>query len=47
MKCKVDLLEISIVKSHPPRGAWIEITMPDSSCARVRSHPPRGAWIEM
>ena len=25
LKCKVDLLEISIVKSRPARGAWVEM----------------------
>ena len=34
-------------KSHPARGAWIEIV--NHSCATMStpSHPARGAWIEM
>ena len=35
-------------RSHPSRGAWIEIlTLVVSSLLKVKSHPSRGAWIEM
>ena len=38
---------VDVIKSHPVRGAWIEILY-----ARIRrfsfsSHPVRGAWIEI
>ena len=35
------------VKSHPARGAWIEITAVLTADGDVVSHPARGAWIEM
>ena len=35
-------------KSHPARGAWIEIRNYISEALyRKKSHPARGAWIEM
>ena len=34
-------------KSHPARGAWIEIVWyEDMSESAEKSHPARGAWIE-
>ena len=34
-------------KSHPARGAWIEIFCVASVAFAAKSHPARGAWIEM
>ena len=34
-------------RSHPARGAWIEIPCPVKDTSATRSHPARGAWIEM
>ena len=34
-------------KSHPSRGAWIEIRETNRTTSRYESHPSRGAWIEM
>ena len=35
-------------KSHPARGAWIEICSGISGCVSSgTSHPARGAWIEI
>ena len=48
MKLLWDSLNIQDMKSHPARGAWIEITVPMRVFAcRQESHPARGAWIEM
>ena len=36
------------IKSHPARGAWIEIHLRQSGTFQnAQSHPARGAWIEM
>ena len=35
-------------KSHPVRGAWIEISKrKENNKMGIKSHPVRGAWIEM
>ena len=34
-------------KSHPSRGAWIEMHIEPSAILDVESHPSRGAWIEI
>ena len=34
-------------KSHPARGAWIEIGDKPITHMATQSHPARGAWIEM
>ena len=35
-------------KSHPPRGAWIEICLSHQRREAIpASHPTRGAWIEI
>ena len=34
-------------KSHPARGAWIEIAPDVLVNASGESHPARGAWIEI
>ena len=34
-------------RSHPSRGAWIEIKRINVNPKIYRSHPSRGAWIEM
>ena len=38
---------ISTERSHPSRGAWIEITPWEWKPNKVVSHPSRGAWIEI
>ena len=35
------------VRSHPVRGAWIEIVKAQIDWLKQRSHPVRGAWIEI
>ena len=38
----------AIVRSHPSRGAWIEIVAHDFIASiSMPSHPSRGAWIEI
>ena len=37
----------SAARSHPSRGAWIEILLRRPIPGRPVSHPSRGAWIEM
>ncbi len=34
-------------KSHPVRGAWIEMRNIYSTPVPKKSHPVRGAWIEI
>ena len=34
-------------KSHPTRGAWIEISHDRGETEVYQSHPTRGAWIEI
>ena len=34
-------------RSHPSRGAWIEIECAQRGTGRRPSHPSRGAWIEI
>ena len=34
-------------KSHPARGAWIEILQSRTKWQILASHPARGAWIEI
>ena len=34
-------------RSHPVRGAWIEIQKFVAKCPESVSHPVRGAWIEI
>ena len=34
-------------RSHPARGAWIEIAMISTPRRMPVSHPARGAWIEI
>ena len=34
-------------KSHPARGAWIEIVLEPVVSNSAKSHPARGAWIEI
>ena len=35
------------LRSHPSRGAWIEIYLRKNTRMGKESHPSRGAWIEM
>ena len=37
----------SVDKSHPVRGAWIEMPAELTGDEVKRSHPVRGAWIEI
>ena len=34
-------------RSHPARGAWIEMATSAQTAQTAASHPARGAWIEM
>ena len=34
-------------RSHPARGAWIEIGQGPKNVSAIRSHPARNAWIEI
>ena len=34
-------------KSHPVRGAWVEIGRASPRTCPIRSHPVRGAWVEI
>ena len=36
-----------MVRSHPVRGAWIEMMVWEVLYPRLSSHPVRGAWVEM
>ena len=47
MKYSFLLESAALGKSHPARGAWIEIICRYSLGMPVRSHPARGAWIEI
>ena len=48
MKLLGYLIRHSQPKSHPSRGAWIEIRLDCHALALVAtSHPSRGAWIEI
>ena len=48
MKCEVGAVRGIAVKSHPSRGAWIEMVLQLVPARRlVPSHPSRGAWIEI
>ena len=48
MKSSVGSRQSIRCKSHPARGAWIEI-YPDEvlTATMLWSHPARGAWIEI
>ena len=35
------------MRSHPSRGAWIEISHSTVTVLKTLSHPSRGAWIEI
>ena len=38
----------AVGKSHPSRGAWIEIILTGNTLESTsKSHPSRGAWIEI
>ena len=48
MKCGAGGPEVRRSKSHPSRGAWIEMVLQLVPARRlVPSHPSRGAWIEI
>ena len=47
MKCKRAYYFRYVEKSHPARGAWIEMALTTNMLAEIRSHPARGAWIEI
>ena len=48
MKSLSGLGTVDGAKSHPTRGAWIEICDEQGRKNRMgRSHPTRGAWIEI
>ena len=35
------------MRSHPSRGAWIEISHSTVTVLKTLSHPSRDAWIEI
>ncbi len=39
--------DINLTRSHPTRGAWIEIIEIFLLSNELKSHPTRGAWIEI
>ena len=47
MKCHHANHGVRRGRSHPSRGAWIEMPCTCGYCASSRSHPSRGAWIEI
>ena len=47
MKSLMNMSVAQPVRSHPSRGAWIEIAIMPCEIAPNQSHPSRGAWIEM
>ena len=48
LKCGAGGPEVRRSKSHPSRGAWIEMVLQLVPARRlVPSHPSRGAWIEI
>ena len=47
MKFALPVAVVFRFRSLPVRGAWIEITPPESRDLRPRSLPVRGAWIEI
>ena len=48
MKCKVDLLEISIVNCRAPQGArGLKYTISRNGDIGAASRPARGAWVEI
>ena len=47
MKSDADAVAELLLRSHPARGAWIEIAERGNESAAAKSHPARGAWIEI
>ena len=47
MKSAGGLKELIKKRSHPARGAGIEIESLSDTFLRLPSHPARGAWIEI
>ena len=47
MKFYMNTFDVVKVKSHPARGAWIEIHEEALEWGVKTSHPARGAWIEI
>ena len=47
MKFIIGKLITAVTKSHPARGAWIEILFKALVLTLCLSHPARGAWIEI
>ena len=47
MKLEAQGVGVVLTKSHPSRGAWIEIIIPMQNSGAFGSHPSRGAWIEI
>ena len=47
MKLKAAFIKYTCRKSHPVRGAWIEIVLDEWVKNGGESHPVRGAWIEI
>ena len=48
MKCLAHGWMSAFSRSHPARGAWIEMQAENAALReRLESHPARGAWIEI
>ena len=47
LKYRLEMRSLIWDKSHPARGAWIEIQNAGAILGLYASHPARGAWIEM
>ena len=47
MKFSAGIMNDWEFRSHPARGAWIEIVAALKAASEAKSHPARGAWIEI
>ena len=47
MKSLLALMLCLGLRSHPPRGAWVEMVYSRCVYCWAVSHPPRGAWVEI
>ena len=47
MKYLFAIYGLNLKRSHPVRGAWVEISSPEELGRFWASHPVRGAWVEM
>ena len=47
MKLRCWVRAAAAIRSHPARGAWIEMRVDRTLVEVNESHPARGAWIEI